>query len=337
MSGPARPRRTLIVAGIGVALLLALVVLSLTVGARPIAPGVVWQALVAGDPENADHVVVLTQRVPRTIIGICAGAALALAGTVMQGMTRNPFADPGLLGLNAGASVAVLAAITLFGLSRPDGFVVFAFVGAALAAILVAVIGGRGPDAASPARLALTGAAVTAGLTAITFLILNTNAYALDVYRYWSVGGLTARGLDAVVLVLPALLLGAVLALASARGLDLIALGTDTAAGLGHDVSRSRALGMVATVLLCGGATAIAGPIVFLGLLVPHGLRPLVGGSYGRLLALGIPYGAALLLLADVVGRVVALPGEVQAGIVVALIGAPLLIALVLQPRRSML
>ena len=178
---------------------------------------------------------------------------------------------------------------------------------------------------------------MTAGLTAITFLILNTNTYALDVYRYWSVGGLTARGLDAVVLVLPALLLGAVLALASARGLDLIALGTDTAAGLGHDVSRSRALGMVATVLLCGGATAIAGPIVFLGLLVPHGLRPLIGGSYGRLLALGIPYGAALLLLADVVGRVVALPGEVQAGIVVALIGAPLLIALVLQPRRSML
>ncbi len=337
MTAPRRPRRTLVVAVIGAALLAVHVILSLTVGARPIAPAAVWQALVGGGTADADQVVVLTQRVPRTIIGVCAGAALALAGTVMQGLTRNPFADPGLLGINAGASVAVLGAITLFGLSRPDGFVWFAFVGAALAALVVTAIGGRGPDASSPARLALTGAAVTAGLTAVTFLILNTNVYALDVYRYWSVGGLTARGLDAVLLVLPAILVGAVLALAAARGLDLIALGPEAAAGLGHDVTRSRALGILATVLLCGGATAIAGPIVFLGLLVPHALRPLVGGSYGRLLALAIPYGAAILLLADIVGRVVALPGEVQAGIVVAVIGAPLLIALVLQPRRSAL
>jgi len=342
MTARRRPRRTVIVAVMGVALLGALVVLSLAVGAREIAPAQVWQALFAPDPANPDHVVVLTQRVPRTVIGVCAGAALALAGTVMQGLTRNPFADPGLLGLNAGASLAVLGAITLFGLSRPDGFVWFAFGGAAVAAVVVAVIGGRGGESGQgvdggPARLALTGAAVTAGLTAVTFLILNTSTHALDVYRYWSVGGLSARGLDAVALVLPALAFGAVLALASARGLDLIALGSATAAGLGHDVARSRVFGIVAAVLLCGGATAIAGPIVFLGLLVPHALRPLVGGSYGRLLALGIPYGAALLLLADIVGRVIALPGEVQAGIVIAIIGAPMLIALVLQPRRSTL
>ena len=278
----------------------------------------------------------MTQRVPRTVIGVCAGAALALAGTVMQGLTRNPFADPGLLGLNAGASVAVLAAITLFGLSTPDGFVWFAFGGAALAAVIVAMIGGRGADG-GPARLALTGAAVTAGLSAVTFLILNTNSYALDVYRYWAAGGLSTRGLDAVALVLPALVVGAVLALLSARGLDLVALGTDSAAGLGHDVGRSRVLGIVATVLLCGGATAIVGPIVFLGLLVPHALRAVVGGSYARLLPLGMLYGGVFLLLADVAGRIVAPPGEVQAGIVVAIIGAPVLIGLVLQPRRSML
>lgn len=332
-----RSRRTLIVAVIGVVLLAVLLVLSLAVGARPIAPVDVWHALVSADASNPDHVVVLTQRVPRTVIGVCAGAALALAGTVMQGLTRNPFADPGLLGLNAGASVAVLGAITLLGLSTPGGFVWFAFLGAAASAVVVAVIGGRGSDRGGPAKLALTGAAVTAGLTAVTYLILNTNVFALDVYRYWSVGGLTSRGWDAIALVLPAIAVGAILALASARGLDLMALGTDTASGLGHDVTRSRTLGILATVLLCGGATAIAGPIVFLGLLVPHALRPLVGGSYGRLLALGIPYGAALLLLADILGRVIALPGEVQAGIVVAVIGAPLLIALVLQPRRSML
>ena len=232
--------------------------------------------------------------------------------------------------------MAVLAAITLFGMSTPDGFVWFAFGGAAVAAVAVALIGGRGNEA-GPARLALTGAAVTAGLSAVTFLILNTNSSALDVYRYWAAGGLSTRGLDAVALVLPALVVGAVLALASARGLDLFALGADTAAGLGHDVGRSRVLGIVATVLLCGGATAIAGPIVFLGLLVPHALRAVVGGSYGRLLPLGMLYGGVFLLLADVVGRVVAPPGEVQAGIVVAIIGAPVLIALVLQPRRSML
>lgn len=336
MSAPVRPRRTIAVAVIGAALLAVFIVLSLGVGARQVAPLEVWQALVAFDPADPDHVVVVTQRVPRTVIGVCAGAALALAGTAMQGLTRNPFADPGLLGLNAGASVAVLAAITLFGLSTPDGFVWFAFAGAAVAAVVVALIGGRGADA-GPARLALTGAAVTAGLTAVTFLILNTNVYALDVYRYWSVGGLSTRGLDAVVFVLPALVVGGVLALASARGLDLIALGSDTAAGLGHDVARSRVLGIAATVLLCGGATAIAGPIVFLGMLVPHALRAVVGGSYGRLLPLAVLYGGVFLLLADIVGRVVALPGEVQAGIVVAIIGAPVLIALVLQPRRSAL
>ncbi len=330
-----RPRRrTAVIAVSAGALLLVAVVLSLTVGARPIAVGDVWQALVSPDATNPDHVVVLTQRLPRTVIGLCAGAALALAGTVMQGLTRNPFADPGLLGVNAGASLAVLVAITLFGFTRPTEFVWFAFAGAALAAVVVALIGGRGPGAGDPAKLALTGAAVSAGLMAVTYVVLSTDIHALDVYRYWSAGGLTARGLDAVALVVPALVLGAVLAISAARGLDLIALGADTASGLGHNVGRSRLFGIAATILLCGGATAIAGPIVFLGLLVPHVLRVLVGGSYGRLLSVGIPLGAAILLLADVIGRVIALPGEVQAGIIVAFLGAPMLIGLVLQPRR---
>lgn len=334
MNGSPRGRRTRVVVAAVVVVLALAVVLSLTVGARPVPLPIVLQALVAPDLSNPDHVVILTQRIPRTIIGLCAGAALALAGTVMQGLTRNPFADPGLLGINAGASLAVLGAITLLGIATPSGFVWFAFGGAAVAAVVVAAIGGRGPDGSSPARLALTGAAVTAGLTAVTFLILTTNIHALDVYRYWSVGGLTARGLDAVALVLPALLIGAVLALVGARGLDLIALGAETASGLGHDVARSRALGIVATILLCGGATAIAGPIVFLGLVVPHALRALVGGSYGRLLAIGVPAGAAILVLSDVAGRVIALPGEVQAGIVVAFVGAPVLIGLVLKRRQ---
>jgi iron complex transport system permease protein len=334
MNGAARTRRARVVLVCVIVLLLGAVLLSLGVGARAIAPADVLQAFVAPDPENADHIVVLSQRVPRTVIGLLAGAALAMAGTVMQGLTRNPLADPGLFGVNAGAAVAVLAAITLLGIATPAGFVWFAFVGAAVAALVVAIIGSRGSDGGNPAKLALTGAAVTAGLTAVTLLILTTNRQALDVYRYWSVGGLTARGLDAVVAVVAPIVVGLILAGICARGLDLIALGEDTATGLGHNVARTRGLGILAIVLLCGGATAIAGPIVFLGLLVPHTLRALVGSDYRWLLLIGAPAGAVVLLLSDVLGRVIAPPGEVQAGLVVAFVGAPLLISLVLRRKQ---
>jgi len=335
----ARPRtagsvRFIVVFVGAVALAMVAIVLSLGVGARPVAPSVVLDALVNYDPSNNDHVVVVTQRIPRTLIGLLAGLALALAGTVMQGLTRNPFADPGLLGVNAGASTAVLVAITVFGVTRPQGFVWFAFAGAAIASLVVAAIGSRGPDGANPAKLALTGAAVTAGLTAVTLLILTTQSAALDVYRFWSVGSLTGRELDTVAVVLLPLLIGVLLALTTARGLNLIALGEDTATGLGHSVARTRGIGIAATVLLAGGATALAGPIVFLGLVVPHAIRAVIGGSYGRLMAVGIPFGAALLLIADVIGRVIAPPGEVQAGVVIAFVGAPVLIALVLRGKR---
>ncbi|MET0673366.1 MAG: iron chelate uptake ABC transporter family permease subunit [Microbacterium pygmaeum] len=336
MTRSSRLRFGFVLVGV-LALLVITVALSLGVGARPVAPAVVIDALLRPDPDDADHIVVLTQRVPRTVIGIVAGGALALAGTVMQGLTRNPLADPGLLGVNAGASVAVLGAITLLGIASPRGFIWFAFAGAAVAAVVVALIGARGPDGGNPAKLALTGAAVTAGLTAVTTLILTTQTVALDVYRYWAVGGLAARGLDSVAMVGIPVLIGVLLALLCGRGLDLIALGEDTASGLGHDVGRTRAVGILATVLLCGGATAIAGPIVFLGLLVPHALRAVVGSDYRRLLVLAVPAGASVLLLADVLGRVIALPGEVQAGIVVAFVGAPVLIGLVSRRRQMVL
>jgi iron complex transport system permease protein len=330
----ARNRRGAVTLAIVLALLVGMIVVSLMIGARPVAPSVVIDALLRPDMSIADHSVVLTQRIPRTVIGVLAGAALALAGTLMQGLTRNPLADPGLLGVNAGASVAVLAAITIWGITEPSGFVWFAFAGAALASVVVAFIGTRGADGASPAKLALTGAAVTAGLTAVTTLILTTSITAFDVFRYWQVGGLTARDLDTVAVVAVPIVIGAVIAFGSARGLDLMALGDDTATGLGHSVSRTRTLGIVATVLLCGGATSIAGPIVFLGLLVPHALRAIVGGDYRWLLAIGAPAGAIVLLAADVLGRVIAPPGEVQAGLVVAFVGAPVLISLVLRRGR---
>lgn len=330
----ARDRRGRLLLTGAIALLAVMIVVSLMIGARSVAPGIVIDALLRPDLSLADHSVILTQRVPRTVIGVLAGAALALAGTLMQGLTRNPLADPGLLGVNAGASVAVLAAITLFGITAPAGFVWFAFGGAALAAVAVALIGTRGPDGANPAKLALTGAAVTAGLTAVTTLILTTSITAFDVFRYWQVGGLTARGLDTVAVVVLPILVGAVIGFTSARGLDLLALGEDTATGLGHSVTRTRVLGIIAAVLLCGAATSIAGPIVFLGLLVPHALRALIGGEYRWLLAIGAPAGAIVLLAADVLGRVIAPPGEIQAGLVVAFVGAPVLVSLVLRRGR---
>ncbi|WP_460773999.1 FecCD family ABC transporter permease [Microbacterium sp. GXF7504] len=319
---------------LSVVLLLVAVWLGFTVGARPIPVGTVWEALVHPDAAGNDAVVVLDQRLPRTVIGILAGASLAVAGTLMQGLTRNPLADPGLFGINAGASVAVLTAITVFGITRASGFVWFAFLGAAVSATIVALVGARGPDGGNPAKLALTGAAVTAGLTAVTTLILVTSVRAFDVFRYWQVGGLTARGLDTVALVLLPIVVGLVLALACARGLDLLALGDRTASALGHHVGRTRALGIVATVLLSGAATAIAGPIVFIGLAVPHLVRGVLGGTHRDLMLVAAPLGAALLVLADVVGRVIALPGEVQAGLVVAFLGAPMLIAIVLRRKQ---
>lgn len=322
---------------VAIAVLLAMIAVSLSVGARAIPLGVVWDALVHYDPASTDHIVVVTQRIPRTVIGVAAGAALAVSGVLMQGLTRNPLADPGLLGINAGASVAVLVAIAVLGVTNPNGFVWFAFVGAAVAAVVVALIGGRGPEGASPAKLALTGAAVTAGLTAVTTFVLVTSSVTYDVYRYWQAGGLTSRGLDAVAAVALPLAAGAVIALVCGRGLDLLALGDESATALGHDVARTRWLGIVAAVLLCGSATAIAGPIVFVGLVVPHLLRPLVGTDHRWLMLVGAPAGAALLVCADVVGRLIAPPGEVQAGLVVAFVGAPVLIWLVLRRGKVLL
>jgi iron complex transport system permease protein len=315
-------------------LLLALVAAaSLALGARSVPLGEVLPALVDPDPRNNDHVVVSALRLPRTIIGLLAGSALAVAGALMQGLTRNPLADPGLLGVNAGASLAVVVAVTLAGVTRPSGFVWFALGGAALAAVVVHAIGSSGRQGGGPTSLALAGAALTAGLTSLITVIVVRDVEAFDAYRFWVVGSLTARGTDAVVALAPFLGVGLLLAAASARALDLLALGEDTARGLGQHVAGGRALVMSAVVALSGAATALAGPIVFVGLVVPHLVRPLARGDHRWLITLAAPVGATLLLLADVLGRLIARPGEVEAGLVVAFLGAPVMIALVQRAR----
>ncbi|MCD1267465.1 iron chelate uptake ABC transporter family permease subunit [Microbacterium sp. MEC084] len=328
----ARSRRGLLLLAAAAVLLILAVLAGLAFGTRAIAPVTVADALLAYDPGDNDHVVVVTQRLPRTLIGLAAGLALAMAGALMQGITRNPLVDPGLLGVNAGASVAVLLAITLLGVVNPAGYVWFAFAGAALAAALAWAIGSAGADGASPAKLALTGAAVTAGLTSVMLFILSTSSTALNTFRFWSVGSLTGRGLDTLALVLPTIALGVAMAAVVASGLNLLALGDDTARGLGHSVRSTRAIALVATVLLCGSATAVAGPLMFVGLVVPHVVRGVVGSDYRWIVAASAPLGAALVILADVAGRLLS---EIEAGLVVAFIGVPALLALVLQRKQA--
>ncbi|GAA3599609.1 iron chelate uptake ABC transporter family permease subunit [Klugiella xanthotipulae] len=309
------------------------VLLSLALGARDIPFGTVLDALLHPHPTTTDHTVVLDLRLPRTLIGVLAGAALAVAGTLMQGLTRNPLADPGLLGINAGASLCVLIAISVFGITQPAGFVWFAFTGAALAAVVVYAVGSLGRGGATPLTLALAGAALTAGLTSLIMLVLLTDLGTFDSYRFWSVGSLSGRDLTTAATLLPFILAGILLALTTGRMLNTLSLGDDIARGLGQNVTLTRVLVATAVVLLCGSATALAGPIVFVGLVVPHIIRPLSGPDHRWLIAYSLPLGPVLLLAADILGRVIARPGEIEAGLVVAFLGAPVMIAL-LQRRR---
>jgi len=278
---------------------------------------------------------VLDLRLPRTVVGLVVGAALGLAGAVMQGLTRNPLADPGLLGVNAGAATAVVLAISVLGVTSPAGYVWFALLGAAAAAVVVYGVAATGREGATPVKLTLAGAAVGAMLLSVTTAVLVVDTSTFDQFRFWQVGSLSGRDLPVVLAVLPVLALGAVLALVLGPLLDALSLGEDVARGLGQRTGLVRLLGAVAVVLLCGGATAVAGPISFVGLAVPHLVRALTGPSHRWLLPLSALVAPVLLLLADVLGRVVARPGELQVGIVTAFLGAPVLVAVVRSRRGA--
>jgi iron complex transport system permease protein len=291
----------------------------------------VWDALVAFDG-SPDQLVVRDLRVPRTLLGVVVGAAFGLGGALAQALTRNPIADPGLLGVNAGAALGVVVAIVVAGVSTFAGWVGFALVGAGLSSLAVHVLALRGRDGGRPTRLVLAGAAMTALLTSLTTTVLLTDQQALDAFRFWVVGSLSGRQVGVAAEVLPFLLVGAVLALAAARGLDALALGEDTARALGRRVGAVRALAALAITLLTGAAVAAAGPIAFVGLVVPHAARAVAGHDLRRVLAVSAVLGPVLLLAADVAGRLVVRPAELQAGVMTALVGAG---ALVVIARRT--
>jgi iron-siderophore transport system permease protein len=331
----ATPRRpvTARVAWFGVALatLVLAAVASVAFGSRVVTAHEIVAAF-TGAEEGIAQAAVLG-RIPRTILAMLVGATLGLAGAVMQGVTRNPLADPQILGITSGSALFVVIGIAFFDLATPFAYIWVAIAGAAVSATFVYTIGAQGRGGPTPLKLALAGAATTAAFSALISAILLPRIDVMDDFRFWQIGGVGAASYSTIGLIVPFLVVGALICLGCARGLNSLALGDDVAAGLGERVVRTRMLAAVGSFILCGAATAVAGPIAFVGLVVPHICRLVIGTDHRWLLPYAAVVGAILLTAADVIGRVVARPSEVDVGIVTALVGAPFFIALVRRQR----
>ena len=320
------PLAVVVAAGLALVALTSLV--SVLVGVQPLPPGDVLDAL-RGMPVSGETAAIVASRVDRTVIGLVVGAAIALSGVVLQGLTRNPIAEPGILGLNAGAALAVVISIRFLGVTDVTGYVIAALVGTIAVAALVQSLTLMAPRASAPVSMALAGAAVMALAQSLIGAVLVTDRGALDSFRFWQVGSVAGRDATQVLDIAPFLVVGLVLTLTSGPTLNAVALGDDLARGLGQDVVLHRGLAAGGAVLLAACATALAGPIAFVGLVVPHLVRTVVGVDHRRVLVISLLLGPVFVVLADIVGRLVARPSEVQAGIVCAVIGAPVLVAVV--------
>ncbi|MFI5910647.1 FecCD family ABC transporter permease [Dactylosporangium sp. NPDC051541] len=307
--------------------------LSLAVGAQNLSPVDVWRAIISPATAAPDALAIVRDlRLPRTLLGILVGLALGAAGALMQGHTRNPLADPGLLGVSAGASFAVVIGIQLGALTLA-GYIWYAFAGALLASVLVFGIAAGRRGGPTPVTLALAGMAISALLASCTQAMLLADNASLNTFRFWVVGSLAGRETHVIAQVAPFIAAGLLLAFVNTPALNALGLGEDVARALGQRISAARAIGIAAIVLLAGAATAACGPIGFLGLIVPHVARAGTGPDHRWLVPASALAGAALLLVADVLGRIVVSPGELPTGIVLAVAGAPFFIALVRRRR----
>ncbi|MFE2279708.1 FecCD family ABC transporter permease [Streptomyces sp. NPDC059454] len=316
---------------VGLATLVGILVIaaavSLAVGARALSPAEVWHGLSAPpDPDQRlteIRLIVRTVRVPRTVLAVVAGVALGIGGALIQGYTRNPIADTGLLGVNSGASFAVVSVIALFGLSDPLQYVWFGFLGAAVAGVVVFGLASIGRGAGNPLTLALAGQGVTVFLAAMTTAVALSDRKSLNALRFWNSGSVAGVGFDVIWPMTAFIAAGLLLALTTLPAINLLNLGDDVARGLGVNIALSRTVGVTAITLLAGAATTACGPIAFLGLMVAHVARYLTGPDYRWLVPCAGLLGAIVLLVCDIVGRVVVRPGELDAGVLVALLGAP--------------
>ncbi|MFR9725351.1 FecCD family ABC transporter permease [Streptomyces sp. MS19] len=340
MSGRGKGLRPLFLVLALVGVLLAACLLSLMFGSREIPPGDVLRTLLGDAPDPRVDDIVWDARVPRTVLALATGAALGLAGGLMQALTRNPLADPGILGVSAGASFAIVLSTAMLGIGAPNAYIWFAFAGALAATVAVYLLGGSGRAGMTPVKLALAGVAITGLLSSLTSAMVLVKPEALNRFRFWSAGSLADDNSAALQQVAPFLVAGIVLALLCSPSLNSLALGDDMAAALGRRVGLVRLAGVVAITLLTGTAVALIGPVVFLGLAVPHMARVLtqragIGPDQRWLLPVSAALAPCLLLVADVAGRLIARPAEVQAGVLVAFIGGPFFIALVRRQRLA--
>lgn len=323
--------RPILLAGLlmGVGLLLLAMLMSIAFGAADIAPADVWDAFFAFDPSSTNHLIIRTLRAPRAVVAVLVGAALAVAGAVMQGLTRNPLADTGLLGIETGAALGVVAAVYFLGVNSLAVYALFAFAGAALTAVVVYTLGSLGRGGPTPLKLTIAGAALTALLSSLTTGMLLFNQRTLEEVRFWLAGSIAGRDLGLLLQASPYLLAGLVLALALGRQITTLSLGEDVAKGLGQQTGAVKGLAAAAVVLLAGASTAVAGPIGFVGLVIPHIVRFIVGVDYRWVLPYAALLGAIFLVISDVAARLVLRPIELPVGVMTALIGGPFFIWLV--------
>lgn len=312
---------------VSLGILLASMLVSVRFGAAQISTADVLAAF-TNYGGSQDDLIVRTLRVPRAIIAALVGACLAVAGAIMQGLTRNPLADPGILGINAGAAFAVVTAVFVFGASSLSTYAIFAFIGAGVAALVVYGLGSVGRGGMGPMRLAIAGAALAALLSSLTTAMLILSQQTLDEIRFWLAGSVAGRDLELLQQVLPYIVVGLIVAFALSRQITTLTLGDDVATGLGQRTGVTKILAALVVVLLAGSAVAVAGPVGFVGLVVPHAVRFFVGVDYRWILPYAAIAGAILLVGADIASRIVIRPQEIPVGVTTALVGAPFFIYL---------
>jgi len=307
-------------------------IFSISLGAKSIAFTKVIDVLLGNDPDSLETAIIL-QRIPRTVFGILAGGALGISGALMQSITRNPIADPSILGVNTGASLFVVAGIAFFNITVAYQYIWLAIIGAGVTAVFVYSVASMGKDGATPLKLALSGSAVSIVLGSLVSTIMLPNNRVMEAFRFWQVGSIGSATWENIMLISPFLIVGFIISMFISGYLNNLALGDEAATALGTNVVMTRTIGALSSVLLCGATTALAGPIGFVGLIIPHIIRLIFGSEMSKMLPLSFLGSAILMLVSDIIGRIISLPGETEVGIVTAVIGAPVFILAIRKGR----
>lgn len=314
------------------ALLSIMAIFSISLGAKSIAFTKVIDVLLGNDPDSLETAIIL-QRIPRTVFGILAGGALGISGALMQSITRNPIADPSILGVNTGASLFVVAGIAFFNITVAYQYIWLAIIGAGVTAVFVYSVASMGKDGATPLKLALSGSAVSIVLGSLVSTIMLPNNRVMEAFRFWQVGSIGSATWENIMLIIPFLIVGFIISMFISGYLNNLALGDEAATALGTNVVMTRTIGALSSVLLCGATTALAGPIGFVGLIIPHIIRLIFGSEMSKMLPLSFLGSAILMLVSDIIGRIISLPGETEVGIVTAVLGAPVFILAIRKGR----